>query len=205
MSKEVNFSDKELRYINDTDFLLTKRQVNEKINQLLVTTEEKIARGIEQSPVRLPEGTLQTAGKISKGENYKNLPYFMLDFPRKFSKKGIFAFRTMFWWGHFFSATLHLQGINLEEFRTTLLKNSNKSYGNGIYFCVADTPWEYHYGKDNYQPVDQLEKEKLQEMIYHKEFVKLSKKLNLDQWEHLPEFSFETFNCLIDLLKEDKR
>ena len=53
---------------------------------------------------------VQSTPKIAKGENYLQLPYVLLDYPRCFDKENIFAIRTMFWWGNFFSITLHLSG-----------------------------------------------------------------------------------------------
>ena len=54
--------------------------------------------------------SLNSSPKISKGENYKGLPWLVLDYPRYFNKEDIFAIRTLFWWGNFFSITLHISG-----------------------------------------------------------------------------------------------
>ncbi len=39
----------------------------------------------------------------------------MLDYPRAFGRDSIFACRTFFWWGRFFSLTLHLAGRSWNE------------------------------------------------------------------------------------------
>src|SRR6187402_1143085 len=57
-----------------------------------------------------PEEIFRTDPKISRGENYKGLPYVILDYPRLFGREDVFAVRTMFWWGHSFHVTLHLKG-----------------------------------------------------------------------------------------------
>jgi hypothetical protein len=60
-------------------------------------------------------------GKISRGENYQLLPYIILDYPSYFSRNNIFAVRTMFWWGNFFSITLHLSGDHKINLLITIL------------------------------------------------------------------------------------
>src|SRR5450755_2986522 len=53
---------------------------------------------------------LETPPRISKGENYKGLPWVVLDYPRAFGRLDVLAVRTLFWWGNYFSVTLHLKG-----------------------------------------------------------------------------------------------
>ena len=48
---------------------------------------------INGKPDFLPAEMLFHSPKISKGENYKGLPYVMLDYPRCFGKTDIFAIR----------------------------------------------------------------------------------------------------------------
>ena len=73
--------------------------------------QENVNRGFN-----LPEEVLIQSPKISRGENYNGLPYVMLDYPRCFGKEDVFAMRTMFWWGNFFSITWHLKGKYSKEY-----------------------------------------------------------------------------------------
>ena len=92
--------------------------------------------------------------KISKGENYKGLPYLVLDYPRYFGKDDHFAIRSMFWWGNFFSITLHLSGIykkmyeNKIEASFTLLKEES------FFIGISDDQWEHHFETSNYLPLE---------------------------------------------------
>ena len=70
-----------------------------------------------------PRELLRTPPKISKGENYKGLPWVVLDYPRLFGREDVFAIRTLFWWGNYFSVTLHLKGIYKEMFLTVIREN----------------------------------------------------------------------------------
>ena len=193
----MQLTEKELLILQDTDFLLTKATVLEKINTLLRQTREELKGCVENSNFSFPDGTDLLNGKISKGENYKNLPYMVLDYPALFTTKTVFAYRTMFWWGNFFSATLHLEGIALNYYRNYITINLNKLLEKDVYIGVGDTPWQYHYEKDNYIPLTENHKY----FINNCKFLKLSKKLELKKWNDVPEFSTNFFELILPVLK----
>lgn len=184
--------------MEDTDFLISKVNIISEIEDLLAKTKNRLKEVIAKENESFLSESNFLKGKISKGENYRSLPFVILDFPGVFESNNIFAYRTMFWWGNNFSCTLHLQGEYLELHRTKLLSNFDMLLNQNIYICVADTPWEYHYGKDNY----------IQLSIHHKEliaktsFIKLSKKMPLEQIESLPQISSSFFLSLLNVLNE---
>lgn len=191
-ASNIVFSVEELNLVQDEDLLRSKQVIIKKMYQLLADTETKLRPIILTKSNRLPEFTLAQSGKISKGENYRDLPYLVLDFPRQFTQEAIFAYRTMFWWGNFLSCTLHLQGTALDIFRSNLMRNL-PHVDKDVFFCIASTPWEYHYGTDNYMLVKEVPLERLNELITSKTFIKISRKLPLEQYDQLAEFSAETF------------
>jgi hypothetical protein len=193
----MQLTEKELLILQDTDFLLTKAAVLEKITELFGHTREELKQCVEHSNFSFPDGTGLLNGKISKGENYKNLPYMVLDYPALFSKNSIFAYRTMFWWGNFFSATLHLEGIALNYYRKSITINLDKLLKKDVYIGVGDTPWHYHYEKDNYSPLNDV----YRDFITNSKFLKLSKKIELKKWSDVPEFSTNFFKLMLSVLK----
>ena len=84
---------------------------------------EKVKAEIKKKKLVFPHAVDALNGKIFRGENYRQLPYLVLDYPKHFSKESVLAFRTMLWWGNFFSCTLHLQGKALDERRSSLIQN----------------------------------------------------------------------------------
>lgn len=192
----MNFTKSELAIIEDSEFLLTKAKVITKVRDLLVKTRSEINERIENSTFSFPSGINLSTGKISKGENYKNLPYLVLDLPSLFSATDIFAFRTMFWWGNYFSCTLHLQGHSLDKYRSSVTNNISKLVGENVYIAIGDTPWHYHYEITNYTP---LTKEHI-EFIGSCNFLKLSKKTELKHWENIPRFSSEFLELSLSVL-----
>jgi len=193
----MQLTEKELLILQDTDFLLTKATVLEKINELLGQTREKLKEYVENSNFSFPDSTDLLSGKISKGENYKNLPYMVLDYPALFTTKTVFAYRTMFWWGNFFSATLHIEGTALNHCRNSITKNLNRLLKKDVYIGVGDTPWQYHYEDDNYILLNETHSD----FITNCKFLKLSKKIELKKWNDVPEFSINFFELILSVLK----
>lgn len=196
------FSKNELAVLADRKFLQTKQIVTQKIQKLLLETEAQLKPVVKQIEIPLLENILVTAGKISRGEKYESLPYQVLDYPRHFSKESIFTYRTMFWWGNFFSCTLHLQGSVLGCYRNMLQKNLTYLKNDDVYFCINDNPWQYHFREDNYISLKQISDKDLCEIINNKYFIKLSTKLPLEQNRSLPAFSLRTFKLFTDILND---
>lgn len=192
----MDITHKELNILQDTDFLLTKSIVLEKIYKLLEDTRAELIKCVKNTNFSFPDGTDIVTGKISRGENYKNLPYMVLDYPTLFTNESSFAFRTMFWWGNFFSSTLHLEGKALDKYGKTIVDNIDKLLNKNIYIGVGETPWQYHYGEDNYLPLTKDHKN----AISYCEFLKLSKKISLTRWEKLPKFAFDFLNLMLSIL-----
>ena len=193
----MQLTEKEILILQDKDFLLTKATVLEKITELLGHTREDLKRTVENSNFSFPDGTNLLNGKISKGENYKNLPYMVLDYPTLFAKNSTFAYRTMFWWGNFFSATLHLEGVALNYYRNSITTNLDRLLKKDVYIGVGVTPWQYHYNKDNYALLNDIH----YDFISNCKFLKLSKKIELKKWSEAPEFSTNFFKLLLSVLK----
>jgi hypothetical protein len=203
MNMPESLNEKELAYLHNTDFLLTKRKLIEQLQRVLSLSQQQIKQAIEDSKASLPANCLQRAGKISRGENYRGLPYLILDYPRLLAKNDVFSFRSMFWWGHFFSCTLHLQGQSLQLYRSQLQENmlgKTTALPADTWICVNSTPWEYHYEPSNYKLLKEVLPGELR-LLLDREFVKLSRKMPLQQYEQLSAFSSECLHLFLSCLR----
>ncbi|HAS40325.1 MAG TPA: hypothetical protein DCS93_07590 [Microscillaceae bacterium] len=198
------FSEKELNYLKDTDFLLTKHQINEQLMQLLEQARQSIKQQIDESDFTYPVGTDTQNGKISKGEQYRQLPYWVLDYPRKYAQDDIFAFRTMIWWGHEISCTLMLAEESWEQYQEAILQNLSVLIKEDWFVNVHTTPWEYHFEEDNYQKLTDFTSATLKESLTQRRFFKISRRLELSEIEHLPRFTIESFQDFMTLLTAQK-
>ncbi len=147
----------------------------------------------------LSRGGVNTSnGKIFRGENYKGLPYVVLDYPRLFSTESVFAFRTMFWWGNEFSFTLHLQGTAWEERKALFIKKLPQLLNRELYICVNVSPWQYHFDRENFVPLDEYSATVGKEELEQLPFLKLSSRLDIRNYENLSEQAGMTFRLLMD-------
>ncbi len=194
----MTLTDHELSILQDTDFLLTKTRALNKVEELLLDTRSALEAVVSESGFAFPPGAVLAGGKISRGDNYRGLPYRVLDQPALLANDDIFAFRTMFWWGHFFSITLHLEGDSLERFREGLAERIERLAGMNLYIGVGNTPWEYHYGRDNFVPLEPVQRMHLEKCS----FLKLSRKIELVEWERLPAFTAGFLEKLLPVLAE---
>ena len=195
---KLNFSQAETAAMLDREFFQLKSSATEKVVELFGNLERGLREKVAWIDLNFDDINV-ASGKIFRGENYRKYPYVVLDYPRQFSKQSIFSFRTMFWWGHEFSFTLHLQGDSLEKYRKTIFNNSETLNGQDVFFCVNDTPWQYFFEKENYLPIEELSNRS--EEILTKPFIKLSRKLPVDAQEKVQQYCYETFKLFLDLLK----
>ncbi|RUA32936.1 MAG: hypothetical protein DSY77_11280 [Bacteroidetes bacterium] len=168
----------------------------EKVWDFLEEMQGEIRQQLEPLKGELPKELNLLQGKISKGENYKRLPYMMLDFPAFFTKDEILAFRTMFYWGNFISSTFHLQGQFVNKYGRALIeKFKNHSE---VFFCVNNSPWEYDYKSNNYVLLNNMIPEEIDDHLQHTNFIKLSIKFPV---EEMPQRKKDLIKFLLDGLQ----
>jgi hypothetical protein len=185
----VKLSKEELKLVTDAELILTKNRIIGKVYELFgeLSEEYKLLGRC------LPPDVLTVSPKISKGENYLGLPWVMLDHPRAFSNTAVFAIRSFFWWGNYFSITLQLQERYKAAYQQPLA-NYLKEYPADWWICIADTPWEHHFQPGNYILYNEnIDLEKLP-------FIKLAKKIPLQEWENSFRFFTATFKQYCEIL-----
>ena len=194
----TRLTDREFAALQDDSFLRTKSRVSEKIIETLAEAEARIKLLVNETTFSFPEGTKIKAGKISRGENYRGLPYFVLDYPRLFDSDNMFAYRVILWWGHEISYTLLLGRQSKERFGPKLL--AHRPELSDWFLCVHGTPWEHHFGDDNYRPVKVLSDDDFQQHTQEKDFIKLSQKQPISKLSVLPEAAADNLAFLLGML-----
>lgn len=197
---KIRLSQKEIELVTNSDLILTKNAILEKTKQLLLDVQDKQLLLLQSTPAAFSRSLLKSTPKISKGENYKGLPYLVLDFPRLFEPTGIFAIRTLFWWGNFFSVTLHLSGHYKERFENQIMDAYHNLAKKGFYICVNSEQWEHHFEKDNFQPLSVMQKTEFEKIIKEKIFIKLSHKILPGQWNDAREHLVNYFKQIVETM-----
>jgi hypothetical protein len=161
---KLQLSAEEMRLVTDPVWILTKNSIMAKVVGLFAGLSEEWRErwgggqlaGVPGRESRVP-GRLslvpRSEPKISRGENYKGLPWVMLDYPRVFGREDVFAIRTMFWWGHAFSVTLHLKGEWQRLFLPVIVARKDALAAAGFQWGVMEDEWEHGHTGENYRPL----------------------------------------------------
>lgn len=181
---KVMLSELEEMLIRDTRWILTKHAIMEKVAVLLSAQVDCINREFTRPLLPVLPELGACLPKISKGEKYLGLPYMILDYPAIFSRTDCFALRTMFWWGHFFSVTLHLSGKYKQAFEKQLLAGITKGE-ESLYVSTGEEEWQHHFEPGNYLPVSAMAEDLLHKKIVQPSFVKIALKYDLVHWNNM--------------------
>lgn len=184
----------EKQLVIDQQVLLAKNSIIQKVNDLFADLSEIYKQELNDNISGL-ENLVNP--KISRGENYLGLPYVILDFPRQFGKTDVFAIRSFFWWGNFFSITLHLSGQHLQQYKFVLQNEIDKDRFSGWFISSSERQWDHHFEKDNYMPVSTRNAK-----ITALPFIKLAKKIPLSQWDKTKVFFIENFLLIKTILAQ---
>lgn len=196
---KITLSPFEATLVNNSEWILTKHTIIHKAGELLAA---QVAIINNEFTGRVKQTLPQLAAcqpRISKGERYRDLPYVILDYPAIFSKTDVFAVRTMFWWGNFFSVTLHLSGTYKKMFEEMIQANLTENPG-GYYISIADDEWEHHFGTDNYCNTAGLDKETLHKKIVQPSFIKIALQYDLRKWDEMDELLQQAYCRFAGLL-----
>lgn len=199
---KIRLSQKELELVTSADLILTKNAILEKVKQLLAGLQAKQQECIQLNRDTLPAELIHSSPKISRGENYQGLPYMVLDYPRYFEGENILAVRTMFWWGNFFSITLHLSGSFKKMAAPLVIQSRELLEQQGYYYCHNEDPWQHHFGETNYRPLTGISESELKSLVNKGSFIKLAVKLPLEQWDEAEEILFIRFKEIIKILAD---
>ncbi|MEP7110230.1 MAG: hypothetical protein ABI760_19700 [Ferruginibacter sp.] len=198
---KIVLSAMELELVCNKEWILTKRIIIEKVYRLFGGLALIMQQQIRQNKDSLPPQATGSSPKISRGENYRSLPYVMLDYPRYFTKESTLAIRTLFWWGNFFSINLHLSGACREKAIPALRSNFSVLQQKDYWICIHTEPWHHHFGEDNYVPLKNYCLPDFEIMIHLNPFIKLACRISLEQWDGAAEFLEHHFNEMIILLE----
>jgi hypothetical protein len=196
---KIQLSAREMELVNNTEWIFTKQLIIEKVYLLFGQLHENFKKIIDKEKKYLPEELQKPGGKISKGENYKGLPYVILDYPASFTKEKILAVRTFFWWGNFFSIALHISGDHLRESvfskeAVEFIQERNFSV------CINENEWHHHFHSTNFVAANQMNDAEIRKLS-EKNFLKIAKKTELVEWDSAKRFLEDTFKEIIEFVK----
>lgn len=132
--------------------------------------------------------------KVSRGENYRGLPWVILDYPRIFGREDVLAIRTFFWWGHSFSVTLHLKGRYQALYLPVIQGHLSGLAAAGFQVGISDDEWRHEHTPEVFREMA------ADEVLGDGDFFKLSAAVGLDRWAEMPEVLASIFERLVRAL-----
>ena len=194
---KIQFLPAEMDLVSTPDIILTKNAILQKIKSFLEELQLKQQDILQEYSSDLPEAPLKVSPKISRGENYKGLPWLVLDNPRYFQHNNIFAIRTMFWWGNFLSITLHLSGNNKTQLLKKIAGHISLLAESNFYIYSGQKEWEHDIDPNSYKRISSLKKGELEQVITGNSFLKLAVKFPIDSLEAIEENLLKNFELLV--------
>lgn len=194
---KIQFLPAEMELVSSPGIILTKNAILQKIKSFFEELQFKQQDILNKNPSAFPGDVIKIRPKISRGENYKGLPWLVLDNPRYFQHNNIFAIRTMFWWGNFFSITLHVSGNNKAE---VLEKMSNHFLLLGetdFHIYTGQKEWEHDMDPEAYKRISSLNKTALDEVVNKNSFLKLAVKFPIDSLEAIEDKLLRNYELLV--------
>jgi hypothetical protein len=196
---KIQLSPEEIRLVEDASWILTKNSIMAKTTEMFGQLASEMKQHI--SATAIPLDARATNPKISKGENYLGLPYVMLDYPRLFGRDAVFAIRIFFWWANYFSITLHLKGAHKTLWTDRIRKNRVLLGRSDFYLSISLDEWRHQLSPDNYLPIAQLSETSLTEAFEATDFLKISAKIDLHEWNQAKSLLWEKLELILQVLE----
>lgn len=194
---KIQFLPAEMELVSSPDIILTKNAILQKIKSFFEEMQMKQQDVLKKYSSQLREEVLRISPKISRGENYKGLPWLVLDNPRHFQHNNIFAIRTMFWWGNFFSITLHVSGNNKNDLLKNLTGNVLLLAKNDFYIYNGTKEWEHDIDPDSYKKISGINEEELQRIFSTNNFLKIAVKFSIGSLEAIEDKLLRNYELLV--------
>lgn len=194
---KIHLSFTEIELMQNAEIILTKNRILEKMKLLLEEVQKKQIDFTARND--LTDEIFKVSPKISRGENYLGLPYLILDYPRQSSGNNFFFIRTMFWWGKFFSCTLHLAGSSKEIFKERIKQfyPQLKNY----YISISNDQWVHHLEESGYRRINSMTREQFEETCENFDHIKIADRHSLAEWITSSSELFENWKFFLSVCK----
>jgi len=203
---KLQLSPAEIALLCDPKWILTKNAVIAKMVDMMAELSDLYKEEWDEPnagwTLRDRDGSILGPGtpKISKGENYKGLPYVVLDYPRHFDKEDILAIRTMFWWGNYFTITLHLKGYYKQLFMPVITRQIDMFLHHSFYIGVSPDEWRHEWTVDNYVSMMDMERSDIKKLLHAHPHLKFSAMVGFDNMAVAPKMLQLLFRVIVNVL-----
>lgn len=199
-TSKVQFSPEELELAENAEVILTKNRIIKKSIATFASLADDYRTIAAKHREQLPSEMFELSPKVSRGEQYLELPYVMLDYPRLFSKEDVFAIRSFFWWGNYFSLTLHLKGVYKAKFAGRIKEQIETLRENNYWIGVSNDEWVHDVEEQHYVSLKEGGVRKLEDAIVSESFLKLVVKWPLQKGNAMQPLLKEQYSILLNVI-----
>lgn len=182
---KIQFSDKERELMTNADWILTKNGILQKMALVFTDWQALYSTQLARQAPTLHSTIQPFSYKISRGENYKGLPWMVLDYPRLFGQTDICAIRTLFWWGRYITITLQLAGTWKERCEESLCLSYPVLAREAFRISITEDAWIHDQDPAFTTEINNLTSEAYTSEIRKRNFLKISKIYPLEGVETL--------------------
>ncbi len=143
----IKLTNHQLKLAADTDYPITKNQVIANISLLF----DELGKQLQQADFEGSFKFLNNASyKVTRGENYQGLPFVVLDYPKISGADFPLVFRTLFWWGKYFSFNIIVQDESLlKDINPSVWLNKNRE----LFNLSGNDKWDNDVLSNAYEPL----------------------------------------------------
>jgi hypothetical protein len=194
-ASKIHLSSAEMELMQNAEIILTKNRILEKMRTLLEEIQDQQTGFVRKN--NLNNEIFYVSPKISKGENYLGLPYLILDYPRQSSGKSFFFIRIMFWWGNFFSCTLHVANNSKEIFTDRIIRSYPQL--KKFYTAISHNQWSHNLEETDYRKIDLMTEQQFQKTCESFAHIKIAGRHSLSEWKNAPAELLENWKFFLYL------
>ena len=177
---ELALTPEELGLIADDKFFRAKARIMGKVRGMLDTLYGGLLEELRGVDLITPQGFNPEAHQFVKGEHLEDFPYQYLDYFKHFQGDTRFAFRSLFWWGHYYVFALILAGEGLAQYKNNLVNRYDKLADRKHSLCLGGTPWEWRRGEGYTMELSWDRKVDLVALLSNRSFLKVARFVPFD-------------------------
>ena len=129
-----------------------------------------------------------------------------MDYPRFYNREIKFAFRTLFWWGHYIIFALILEGGAIRRYKENLINRFSEIADREICLCLDNSLWEWKYGPGYTLELTRNRKPEVAAVLANRPFLKLARFVPFDApvvtAGDLHKQGQETLRTMLSVIKE---
>jgi hypothetical protein len=183
----IKLTKTEFEFASSEQYPLIKQTV---IHKMTMAFGELGTQLRETLPVSSPLFA-NASSKITKGENYQGMPWVVVDIPKIAGRDFEVLYRTMFWWGRYFSLNA-LLSTNAFDLSNLPQWHADPALHNALLY-TGDDIWQQNLDDPGFVPLKNIDAEQAATLRQSKPHIRISRKLSFSAINELEETALEFY------------